>query len=789
MRQHIDKATVTTYRLRTDFRSHIGRQTFSRCVEGLILLVVLCSIHLFFSPSLQAETYVAGNISEDTTWSVTESPYIVTGDISVAYGNSLVIEAGVTVRFQGTSALQVGGTLIARGNEADKIIFTRDSADSYWGYILFMNSSTDAAYDGDGNYTGGSILEYCVVEYAGGSSVDYNGAVRLDSAHPFINHCLIRKNKASGIRARNLSGLLKIYNNTITGSLGRGINVNGETAIIFNNIISKNTAGEGEGGGIEANKFTGQITKNLIRDNIAYVGGGIYVSNGTFTISDNVIIENTASGYGAGYGGGIRVQTGKANISNNILSNNTAVAEGGGISLNSIAIINNNSIVNNNAKTISAANVIYASQFNYNTVTNNIPIGSTGSCALKVSGASLYTNVNSNNIFKNTVTYDTYEFVNRGSSDVNAINNWWDITSDVDLENKFYHGFDDSSLGLIVYSPWETSIRTDTPVAPPTGLVVKTTNTGISVSWSPNMESDVVGYRVYYDTDGYPYDNVIDVGPATTCTLPLLKGAVKYHVGVTAYDSSYNADVDIPETIVNESQTNGNESWYADATVDLPFVTIAATDNQASESGDPGLFTITRIGDTNMPLRIKYSMGGTATNGVDYRMLYGIVWLPSGSSSAVVKVIPYNDSKSEGKETVTLKLIKLPSYQLGAEHSATVTIWDNDVPTVTIRATDSEASESGDTAKFTVRRTGDTSLPLRVNYTLSGSATMGEDYADLPGFVNILAGHLQAVIRIKPIDDSTVEGNQTIAISLTHSPSYKIGLPDEASISIVDNDF
>jgi hypothetical protein len=46
-----------------------------------------------------------------------------------------------------------------------------------------------------------------------------------------------------------------------------------------------------------------------------------------------------------------------------------------------------------------------------------------------------------------------------------------------------------------------------------------------------------------------------------------------------------------------------------------------------------------------------------------------------------------------------------------------MTIWDNDdKPTISLEATDAIASEYGDSAEFTITRTGDTSNPLTVDY-------------------------------------------------------------------------
>jgi hypothetical protein len=114
----------------------------------------------------------------------------------------------------------------------------------------------------------------------------------------------------------------------------------------------------------------------------------------------------------------------------------------------------------------------------------------------------------------------------------------------------------------------------------------------------------------------------------------------------------------------------------------LPTVTIAATDPNAAEAGqDPGLFTVSRTGSTAAALTVNYTIGGTASNGVDYQTLSGSLTIQSGQATATITVTPIDDSANEGNEGVTVTLSPSASYTVGSPDLATVTITDNDPAT------------------------------------------------------------------------------------------------------------
>lgn len=100
--------------------------------------------------SAPAETLVSG--PQDGTWTLVNSPYLVTGAVTVSAGHSLTLEAGVTVRIRAGAYIHVLGSLVAQGQPNQAVTFTSE-ADTTGGSPV--PGGYDAVYVG-----GGAVIDF-----------------------------------------------------------------------------------------------------------------------------------------------------------------------------------------------------------------------------------------------------------------------------------------------------------------------------------------------------------------------------------------------------------------------------------------------------------------------------------------------------------------------------------------------------------------------------------------------------------------------------------------------------
>ena len=110
-------------------------------------------------------------------------------------------------------------------------------------------------------------------------------------------------------------------------------------------------------------------------------------------------------------------------------------------------------------------------------------------------------------------------------------------------------------------------------------------------------------------------------------------------------------------------------------------------------------------------------------------------------------------------------------------------------PLVTLAITAATATEAGPTSgTITISREAATEAALAVNFTVAGTATRGVDYAELPATATIPAGAVAVDVAVVPLDDATLEGNETVVVTLRSGPGYILAPPTVGTVTIVSDD-
>ena len=218
---------------------------------------------------------------------------------------------------------------------------------------------------------------------------------------------------------------------------------------------------------------------------------------------------------------------------------------------------------------------------------------------------------------------------------------------------------------------------------------------------------------------------------------------------------------------------------------------------RVNETAGQVTITVTRQGGEQQRMRVDYYTSPvTAVPGEDYQSRSGTLVFEPGETRAQFKVPIIDDAKADGDLTfsVNLKVPEgaSPQYDFGIA-TATVTIDDNEISTVTFSADTYSASENGGSATITLLRTGNTNSAGRVSVvTVAGTATADQDYATTSRNVDFAQGQTFATFEVPIFDDREVEGTESFQVSLTSSPNSGVVIPGggnaTAEVQIFDDE-
>ena len=224
---------------------------------------------------------------------------------------------------------------------------------------------------------------------------------------------------------------------------------------------------------------------------------------------------------------------------------------------------------------------------------------------------------------------------------------------------------------------------------------------------------------------------------------------------------------------------------------------FSAATYSVAENGGNATITITRTGGSTGVVGVRFATSnGTATAASDYTAVTQTVSFANGDTANKTVSIPIiDDTLVEGNETVNLTLTNpTGGATLGSPSTAVLTIIDNDVApagTLQFSAATYSVAENGGNATITITRTGGSAGVVGVTFATSNStATAPSDYTAVTQTVSFANGDTaNKTVSIPIIDDTLVEGNETVNLTLTNpTGGATLGSPSTAVLTIIDND-
>ena len=196
---------------------------------------------------------------------------------------------------------------------------------------------------------------------------------------------------------------------------------------------------------------------------------------------------------------------------------------------------------------------------------------------------------------------------------------------------------------------------------------------------------------------------------------------------------------------------------------------------------------------------VRFAISGTATPGVDFQVTGATqaadgLWeteLPAGDVSATVTLTLAEDALAEGDESIDLMLAFGTFYGPSADRVARLRIADDETVVgayfAKSRISEAPAGNSGEGTDLFFLRKGDLSNSLTVPFTLSGTATKGKDYFNLPNSVTFGPGMDRVAIGVVAKGDGKLEGDETLVVTLSPATTHGAKPGGESGVLTIED--
>ncbi|MBI4690096.1 MAG: fibronectin type III domain-containing protein [Nitrospirae bacterium] len=124
------------------------------------------------------------------------------------------------------------------------------------------------------------------------------------------------------------------------------------------------------------------------------------------------------------------------------------------------------------------------------------------------------------------------------------------------------------SIPITRVDEWWEGIKTPQT---PEGVAVTPGDTQLTVSWTPDTDTVIDGYKIYWGTESGNYTNSKNVGNVNSYTLTGLTNGMTYYISITAYadiEDTYFYHTDHLDTPILMTDKNGEKVWEGEF---LPF--------------------------------------------------------------------------------------------------------------------------------------------------------------------------------------------------------------------------
>ena len=221
---------------------------------------------------------------------------------------------------------------------------------------------------------------------------------------------------------------------------------------------------------------------------------------------------------------------------------------------------------------------------------------------------------------------------------------------------------------------------------------------------------------------------------------------------------------------------------------DVPMTEWDAAAQTAGEGVGGVTVTASLSGLTGSDVTVDFVVSGTASNPEDHDLSGGSILIPAGSASGSVAFNVLDDALAEGDEAVVLTMNAVTNAVLGATTVHTVTIWDDEGPTVEWTAAAQPMGENAGAVTVTATLPATTGLDVTVVYTVGGTAIGPGDHDLVDGSVVIPAGNLAGSVTFNVQDDALDEDDETVILTMEVAANASLGTVTVHTVTITDDD-